>query len=84
MLKVVAAVASIVLLTGSAAGSASAQQREARLLPGPMTERPIIRVACTAAELAQCKAGATNKCGDDKVCAASGVARCEAMCELQK
>ncbi len=83
MLKVVAAVASIVLLAGSA-GSASAQQREARLLPGPMTERPIIRVACTAAELAQCKAGATNKCGDDKVCAASGVARCEAMCELQK
>lgn len=67
-----------------ASGSGWAQQREARLLISPMTERPIIPVSCTAAELALCKAGVTNQCGADKACAATGFAQCEARCELQK
>jgi hypothetical protein len=61
-----------------------AQQREARLLTGPMSEKPIILASCTAAELATCKAAVTNQCGADKACADLGVTQCEARCELRK
>jgi hypothetical protein len=74
----------LVALSFLASGGSWAQQREARLLIGPRSERPIILVSCKAAELAQCKAAVTSQCGADKACADLGVTRCEAMCELQK
>jgi hypothetical protein len=77
-------VAVLVALSFLASGGSWAQQREARLLIGPRSERPIILVSCTAAELAKCKAAVTSQCGADKACAAPGFAQCEAMCELQK
>jgi hypothetical protein len=42
---------SIALLAASAAG---AEQGEARLQQGPMTERPVIRVACDTGKWNQC------------------------------
>jgi hypothetical protein len=67
-----------------ASGSGWAQQREAKLLISPMTERPIILVTCTRAEVDKCKADVTSKCGADKNCAGYGIAQCEAPCELPK
>jgi hypothetical protein len=67
-----------------ASGSGWAQQREAKLLISPMTERPIILVACAAAKLAKCKADATSQCGADKLCADKGITQCEVMCELER
>jgi hypothetical protein len=37
-----------------AAGPSWAQQREARLLRGPMTERPVIQAACDTGKWNQC------------------------------
>jgi hypothetical protein len=54
------------LALASVSDPGRAQQREARLLTGPMSERPIILASCTAAELALCKAAVTNQCGADK------------------
>ena len=76
--------AGLAALSLLASGGSWAQQREARLLIGPMSERPIILVSCTAAELAKCKAAVTSQCGADKACAAPGFTQCEAMCVLQK
>ena len=41
-------------ITRFAAGDGWAEQREARLLRGPMTETPIIRTACDTGKWNQC------------------------------
>jgi len=51
----------LALITLWAGSSALAQEREARLLRGPMTERPI-SVACTQDQTGACKNNAMAAC----------------------
>ena len=62
-------------ITLFAAGAGWAEQREARLLRGPMTETPIIRTACDTGKWNQCigqqRACAAKPPGDQRECEAT-------------
>ena len=53
----------LALTTAWVGASALAQEREARLLSGPMTDRPVV-VTCTNAQIGACQGNAQNACGN--------------------
>ena len=59
-LRLLGVLALTTLLVGA---SALAQERQARLLSGPMTERPVV-VTCTNAQIGACQGNAENACAN--------------------
>ena len=73
----------LVALSLLASSASRAQPGEARLPTGQRDGLLIPVASCTSAALEQCKAQASQNCGNNSNCIAEANAGCAARCELE-